>query len=158
VDVDKSQEAQIPICENECKSGCGDGCIDYWYVLPKKGMIPPIGRNSLAHLLQTPEKFGRKRGNRNALPRRRDILVLSEEDSQKYGWGLHFVEAVWFVPIRLVQIASVIVAVALLITYSVKHEPKISTVLSSMTVIGIGQSIAKLMEYWAKSNLAEKPK
>jgi hypothetical protein len=65
------------------------------------------------------------------------------------------VEKVHETPIRIVHLASILLGSVFLIIWSLTKAPKIGTVLSGPAVIGLGQSIAALMQKWGESNLGE---
>jgi hypothetical protein len=114
-----------------------------------------VPRQTLRHLLHHPEKFGNKRLNRDALPRRQETLVLGPSLQFIGGWGLHFVEKVWDTPIRIAHFGSIGLGILCLIVWSCTKEPQLGTVLSAPVALGLGQSIVTLMEKWAESNLQE---
>ena len=111
----------------------------------------------MVHFLESPSCLGTQRANRAALPKRREILELGDVHA-KEGWGLIFKEKVWSLPIIAVQIAAVIAAMVLTLTWCIKDEIRVGSFLPGMLVICVGQSIAALLQKWAESNLDEEPK
>ena len=69
-----------------------------------------------------------------------------------------FKERVWSLPIVAVQILSTIAAIVLTVIWCVYDEIRVGSFLPGVFFIGVGQSIAALLQRWAESNLDEEPK
>ena len=152
VDITDREKEEVPICEQQCKDGCGMGCIGYWYTPPRVNMIPPIPRKAMLHFLQSPDCLGTKKHNRAALPKRREILELGDHHLRA-GWGLSFEEKVWSLPIVMVQLLSIVSAIAVTVFWTVFHEKTLGSFVPGVFILLIGQSFAALLQRWAESNL-----
>lgn len=157
VDVNRDEKEEVPECAQKCQSGCGNGCVEYWYSPPRVEQAPPIPRNAMVHFLESPSCLGTQSANRAALPKRREILKLGDVHA-KEGWGLMFKEKVWSLPIVAVQISGIIAAIVVTVLWCVDDEIKVGSFLPGVLVICTGQSIAALLQRWAESNLDEQPK
>lgn len=157
IDIADREKEEVPICEQRCASGCGMGCLGYWYMPPRAKMIPPIPRKAMLHFLESPDCLGTKKYNRAALPKRRDTLKLGELHLRE-GWGLRFKEKVWSLPIVTVHLLSIISAIVVTVCWTVFHEKGIGSLVPGVFILLIGQSIAALLQTWAESNLDEGPK
>ena len=120
-------------------------------------MIPPIPRKAMLHFLEDPDCLGTKKHNRAALPKRREILELGDL-RLRAAWGLNFKEKVWSLPIIIVQLLSIISAIAVTVFWTVFHEKTIGSFVPGVFILLIGQSFAALLQRWAESNLDKEAK
>ena len=157
IDIADGEKEEVPICDQKCESGCGLGCLGYWYTPPRVKMIPPIPRKAMLHFLESPDCLGTDKRNRAALPKRRDTLKLGDLHLRE-GWGLRFKEKVWSLPIVTIQLLSIISAIVVTVCWTVLHEKNIGSSVPGVFILLIGQSIAALLQRWAESNLDEEPK
>ena len=157
VDIAERKKEEVPICEQQCKDGCGRGCLGYWYTPPRVKMIPPIPRKAMLHFLEDPECLGNEKHNRAALPKRREILKLGDLHLRA-GWGLDFKEKVWSLPIVTVQLLSIISAIAVTVFWTVFHEETIGSLVPGVFILLIGQGVAAILQRWAEYNLDEEAK
>ena len=120
-------------------------------------MIPPIPRNAMLHFLEDPDCLGTKKHNRAALPKRREILKLGDLHLRA-GWGLNFKKKVWSLPIVMVQLLSIVSAIAVTVFWAEFHEKTIGSLVPGVFILLIGQGFAAILQRWAEHNLDEEAK
>ena len=179
VHVESNEPEQIPECANgvcgesctcnchsSCDGHCGRGCYGYKYDPAKANKKPPIPPTAMMHLLDKPSLHRGLKGstyNRNALPKRATRLELGSDMQPVEGWGLHFTEKVWQLPMTVLRVVGIIAAVAAVIFWIcfVTREPSLvylAGLLPAALVLAIFQAAATLLEDLAKQTLRAKSK